>query len=279
MMTMPVFLFPRRGAALCVAGALALSGAALAQSAPVPAPASLAAAPQPTPNAVVLAGTVPDEATHQAILQRVRELYGSDHVVDEIAIGPVVAPPNWSGYVQKLVSPDLKQVSHGQLAINGNIVELKGEVGNEALRQQVVSNLSTQLNPTYTVRNGLRVASNQQATVDAALANRIVQFESGSAMLTPAGRAVLDDMVAALKALPAGQKVQVIGHTDDVGPRDANIALSAARADSVKAYLVGRDIPAAMLEPSGAGPDRPVMSNDTPEGRARNRRIEFRVSQ
>ena len=111
------------------------------------------------------------------------------------------------------------------------------------------------------------------------LGNRIVQFESGSAMLTPAGRAVLDDMVAALKALAPGQKVQVIGHTDDVGPRDANIALSAARADSVKAYLVSRDVPGAMLETSGAGPDRPVAPNDTPEGRARNRRIEFRVSQ
>jgi OOP family OmpA-OmpF porin len=277
MMTMPVFpLRPRHLAAALVAGCSAAVGAAAAATS---APASLAGLGQPAPNAVVVNGTVPDESTHQAILQRVRELYGSDHVVDEIAVGPVVAPPNWTGYVQKLIGADLKQVSHGELAVNGNIVELKGEVGNEALRQQVVSNLSTQLNPTYTVRNGLRVASNQQAVVDNALGNRIVQFESGSAMLTPVGRAVLDDMVAALRALPAGQKVQIIGHTDDLGPRDGNIALSAARADSVKAYLVAHAISAEMLETSGAGPDRPVASNDTAEGRARNRRIEFRVSQ
>ncbi len=230
------------------------------------------------PNAVVVAGTVPDEATRQAILQRAREVYGHDRVVDQLGIGPVLAPPNWSQYVQRVISPNLKQVSRGQLAINGNTIDLKGEVGNEAVRQQLASDMSTQLNPTYTVRNGLRVTTGEQAVLDNALANRVVEFESGSATLTPKGRAVLDEMVAALRTLPAGRKVQVIGHTDNLGGRDANIALSAARADTVKGYLVGKQLPEAMIETSGAGPDRPVAPNSSAEGRARNRRIEFRVS-
>ncbi len=230
------------------------------------------------PNAVVVTGTVPDEATRQAVLQKTREVYGADRVVDQLAIGAVVAPPNWSNYVQKLITPDLKQVSRGQLAITGNTIDVRGEVGNEAVRQQLVSQMSTQLNPTYTVRNGLRVTTSEQTVLDDALANRVVEFESGSATLTPKGRGVLDEMVTALKTLPAGRKVQVIGHTDSQGGRDANIALSAARADTVKAYLVGKQIPDTMLETSGAGPDRPVASNATPDGRARNRRIEFRVS-
>jgi len=254
----------------------ALLGIALAATAAMATPATVA---PPVPNAVVVAGTVPDEATRQAILQKAREVYGADRVVDQLAIGPVVAPPSWSTYVQRLISPDLKQVSHGQLAVSGNNIDLKGEVGNEATRQQLVSAMSTQLNPTYTVRNGLRVASNEQGVIDNALANRIVEFESGSATLTPKGRAILDEMVAPLKALPAQRRVQVIGHTDNLGSRDANIALAAARADAVKAYLVGKAIPAEMIETSGAGPDRPVVSNATAEGRARNRRIEFRVSQ
>jgi OOP family OmpA-OmpF porin len=160
---------------------------------------------------------VPDEATRQVILQRAREVYGADRVVDQLGIGPVVAPPNWGQYVQRMISPNLKQVSRGELAVSGNTIDLKGEVGNEALRQQVVSEMSTQLNPTYTVRNGLRVNSGEQAVLDNALANRVVEFESGSATLTPKGRAVLDEMVAALKTLPAGRKVQVIGHTDGEG--------------------------------------------------------------
>ena len=231
------------------------------------------------PHTVVVAGTVPDEATRQAMLQRVRELYGAERVVDQLGVGAVVAPPHWAGYVQRILSPELKQVSRGQLAIHGNTVEVKGEVGNEALRQQVVSQISTQLNPTYTVRNGLRVRADEQAIIDQALAHRIVEFESGSAVLTPAGRAVLDELVGPLKSLPAHRKVQVVGHTDSVGSREANIALSAARADAVKAYLVSRQIPAQMIEASGVGPDRPVASNATAEGRARNRRIEFRVSE
>jgi OOP family OmpA-OmpF porin len=250
---------------LVCAAALLIGGTAHAQGTAVP-------------NAVVVSGTVPDEATRQVILQRAREVYGADRVVDQLGIGPVVAPPNWGQYVQRMISPNLKQVSRGELAVSGNTIDLKGEVGNEALRQQVVSEMSTQLNPTYTVRNGLRVSSGEQAVLDNALANRVVEFESGSATLTPKGRAVLDEMVAALKTLPAGRKVQVIGHTDGLGARDANIALSAARADTVKGYLVGKQIPEAMLETSGAGPDRPVASNATAEGRARNRRIEFRVS-
>jgi OmpA-OmpF porin, OOP family len=267
--------FVRAVAAAALAACTASAGA---QASAPAANARIAAAPA-TPNAVVVAGTVPDEATRQAILQRTREIYGADRVVDQLAIGPVVAPPNWSGYVQRLIGPGLKQVSRGQLAISGNTVDLKGEVGNEALRQQVVSDMSTQLNPTYTVRNGLRVASNEQGVIDNALANRIVEFESGSATLTPRGVAVLDEVLNAMKTLPPGRKVQVIGHTDNLGSRDANIALAAARADSVKAYLVAKAMPADMIEPSGAGPDRPVASNATPDGRARNRRIEFRVSQ
>ena len=253
------------------AGAMPAPGAASRASLGAPAPLA--------PNAVVVAGTVPDEATRQAIVQRAREVYGNDRVVDQLAIGPVVAPPNWSGYVQKLISPGLKQVSRGQLAINGNTVDLKGEVGNEAVRQQLVSDLSTQLNPTYSVRNGLRVASNEQGVLDQALANRIVEFESGSATLTPKGTGILEEIVAAIRSLPPGRKVQVVVHTDGLGPREANIALAAARADTVRAYLVSKGIPASMIESSGAGPDRPVVSNATAEGRARNRRIEFRVSQ
>ena len=240
-------------------------------------PPALPGVPGALPNAVVVAGTVPDEATRQAILQRAREVYGADRVVDQLALGVVVAPPNWSGHVQRLIGPGLKRVSRGELAIQGNTVELTGEVGDEAQRQQVVSELSTQLDPTYTVRNGLRVVSVDQGLLDHALANRIVEFESGSATLTPKGCVVLDEIAAALKALPADRKVQVIGHTDNLGDRAANIALAAARAESVKAYLAVRDIAAATIETSGAGPDRPVVSNATAQGRARNRRIEFRV--
>lgn len=252
-----------------------ISAAALAL--PVGGPA-LAQTSGAAPNQVVVAGTVPDEATRNAILARVREIYGAERVVDQLGVGQVVAPPNWSGYVQKLVSPQLKQVSRGQLAIDGNNIELKGEVANESQRQQLAADMATALNPTYAVRNGLRVAAQEQSVLDATLANRLIEFEAGSSVLRPAGRTILDEMAAALLKM-GSKRVEVIGHTDSQGARDTNIVLSLARADAVRSYLADKGVPPSLITTSGSGPDRPVAGNDTPEGRARNRRIEFRVSQ
>ena len=228
------------------------------------------------PGQVVVAGTVPDEATRVAVITRLRELYGAERVVDQLSLGSVVAPPQWSQHVQKLLSPSLKQVSHGQLSVQGQTVDLKGEVGNEAVRQQLASEMAQSLNPTYTVRNGLRVAVQEQAVVDQALANRIVEFEPGSAVLRPAGLLILDEMAAAMARLK-GRRFEVIGHTDAQGSHASNVSLSLARAQAVKGYLVSKGLPADSLSTSGLGPDQPVASNATDEGRARNRRIEFRV--
>lgn len=251
------------------------------------APAIRPAAAVPSPTAavstrqgqVVVAGTVPDESTRQAILARVRELYGNDRVLDQLGVGNLVAPPNWAQHVQRALQPDLKQVSRGQLSIQGNVLEIKGEVSNEAQRQQVLSQIATQLNnPTYTVRNSLRVSAAGQEAVDTALANRIVEFEPSSATLTATGQSVLDQLAPVLLQL-SGRKFEVIGHTDSLGARAANVALSAARAETVKVYLAKKGVPETAITTSGVGPDRPVADNNLPDGRARNRRIEFRVSQ
>ena len=251
-------------AACCAATAAAQNTA--------PAPAA------PEPGQVLASGTVPDEATKAAVLAKLRDLYGPERVVDQIAVGPVAMPANWNGYVQKLITPDLRQISRGQLRIDGSNVSLRGEVANEALRQRIASNVATNLNPTYTVNNGLRVAAAEQALLDDTLANRTVEFDSGQATLTPAGRAILDEMAAAMLKLK-GRRIEIIGHTDSAGLRASNVSLSRARAATVKAYLAAHGIAEDNLTASGQGPDRPIASNDTAEGRARNRRIEFRLAQ
>jgi OOP family OmpA-OmpF porin len=114
--------------------------------------------------------------------------------------------------------------------------------------------------------------------LDAALADRIIEFESGKAALADSGKAILDQMSAVLLRLK-DKKVQVIGHTDNAGSRAGNLSLSQARAEAVKAYVTGRGVNPDMVSVSGEGPDRPVADNRTPEGRARNRRIEFKVVQ
>ena len=248
----------------------AFSTAALAQASGAPVTEE--------PAKVIASGTVPDEASHAAILGKLRDLYGSANVVDHLEVGGVVPPPNWTENMGKILNANLKQVHKGQMQVNGTQIAIKGNVANEAQRQKVVSDMATSLNPTYSVDNGLVVASGTaQNVLDKTLSNRVVEFESSAATLTPAGRLILDEMVVAIKQIGT-PKVQVLGHTDSSGNRLTNIALSLARANTVRAYLIEKGIPADSLSAVGSGPDHPVTANDTPEGRAKNRRIEFRLA-
>jgi OOP family OmpA-OmpF porin len=227
---------------------------------------------------ILVTGTVADEASKAGLLARLREVYGAERVVDQVSIGTVATPANWNEHVQRLIGPNLKLISRGQLKVDGSNVSLRGDVASEAQRQQIATDIAASLNPTYVVNNGLRVAATEQGVLDAALANRIIEFESGKATLTDSGRGILDQMAAALQRLH-GIRVEVIGHTDNAGSRAGNLSLSQARAEAVKNYVANRGINPELIAVSGEGPDRPVADNRTAEGRARNRRIEFKVIQ
>jgi OmpA-OmpF porin, OOP family len=237
--------------------------------------AGAAAAPEPVAP-IVVTGTVADEASKAGLLARLRDVYGAERVVDQLAVGGVATPANWSEHLQKLIGPNLKLITRGQLKVDGTNVSLRGDVANEAQRQQIATDIAASLDQTYVVNNGLRVAASEQGVLDAALANRIIEFESGKATLTESGKEILDQMAAALMKLK-GVRVEVIGHTDNAGSRAGNLSLSQARAEAVKAYVAGRGINGEQIAVSGEGPDRPVADNRTADGRARNRRIEFKV--
>jgi outer membrane protein OmpA-like peptidoglycan-associated protein len=103
---------------------------------------------------------------------------------------------------------------------------------------------------------------------------RGVNFESGSAALKSDSYPVLDQIVRSLKAYPE-VRIEIAGYTDNVGGGEFNVELSRRRAESVKQYLVNSGISAGRLTAVGHGKADPVASNDTPAGRAENRRIEF----
>jgi outer membrane protein OmpA-like peptidoglycan-associated protein len=102
-----------------------------------------------------------------------------------------------------------------------------------------------------------------------------INFDFDKATLKPGSEKVLLEIVKLLKSSP-DLKVEVQGHTDNVGGKDYNLKLSQARAETVKAFLVLHGIEASRLTPKGYGLDRPVASNDTEEGRAKNRRVELK---
>lgn len=112
--------------------------------------------------------------------------------------------------------------------------------------------------------------------VEQTVALQSVNFEFGSDALTAEAKAILDGIAKSLAAQTA-VKVQVTGHTDSLGPQSYNLTLSQKRAKSVVAYLSSVGVDAARLTSEGEGEFAPVASNDTEEGRAKNRRVEFKI--
>jgi len=101
-----------------------------------------------------------------------------------------------------------------------------------------------------------------------------VQFKSGSSELMNDSKLIIQKVIRSLKDYPEIH-LEISGHTDNTGSRSSNIKLSKKRADSVKDYLVSQGITSNRLRAIGLGPDHPIASNNTVEGRSKNRRIEF----
>jgi OmpA-OmpF porin, OOP family len=101
-----------------------------------------------------------------------------------------------------------------------------------------------------------------------------IYFDTGSATIKPESEPALEEMVKLLNSSPT-LNVYVIGHTDSVGSLDSNLKLSSDRAASVVKAIVSKGIAASRLKSAGVGPYSPVASNDTDEGKSKNRRVEL----
>jgi OOP family OmpA-OmpF porin len=101
-------------------------------------------------------------------------------------------------------------------------------------------------------------------------------FETGKSDLKPESYKVIDELVEYLNR-KSDERIEIGGHTDDVGKPDANMALSLARANTVRAYLLSKGISPDRVTAKGYGMDDPIADNSTAEGRAQNRRTEVKI--
>ena len=104
-----------------------------------------------------------------------------------------------------------------------------------------------------------------------------VNFDFNSANLTTLAKSNLDKLVTVLKNNP-DTNINIYGHTDSIGSDAVNLRISAQRAAAVKNYFVANGISASRMFTEGLGKSSPIASNDTDAGRAKNRRVEFKVN-
>ena len=122
-------------------------------------------------------------------------------------------------------------------------------------------------------------ATDESASADADTLNNelgleSITFETASARITAEGEVVLNQVATYLTANPDIQ-VEIAGHTDSDGEEATNLVLSQARADAVLAYLSGKGVASERMTSVGYGETQPITTNDTIEGKAANRRIDF----
>jgi len=127
-----------------------------------------------------------------------------------------------------------------------------------------------------TVRRGVAKVDMSVQRIEVNRSYRVndIKFASNSAEIARSSEYILDELIAFLKENPT-IRIRIEGHTDNVGQLADNMALSNDRAFTVMGYLQGKGVAASRLSFKGLGPTKPLASNDTPEGRAANRRTEF----
>jgi OOP family OmpA-OmpF porin len=237
--------------------------------------------------AVLLEGVVLTEQQRRQLVAQAEFRYGAENVTDLLTVsGLAPATSGASGRVLKLATliQSLPRAAEGVASLTDDDLAFRGVVPTDADKAAIDEFLATtegrQTPDPSEVSVDSTIVENEiddlQAQFDALaveIRERVV-FETGSDVLDPIATETLDKVVALMTQyeLPV---VEIRGHTDDQGDATANQVLSEARAAAVVAYLAEAGIDEARMRFLGIGEAEPIASNDTPEGRAENRRVEL----
>lgn len=243
---------------------------------------------------VILSGAVPSEITRQSLMGAARAAFPGADPVDEMQVAGGAASPAFARVARSAIRA-LARLETGEVRIIDSHVAFIGDATGEGAR--AIHALFAEPPPPFRVRyaftidgldvqnpelQGLNLNSGDAETCERAfdrlMERNVINFPENSAAIDPSSRRILDAL--ATVALRCDRfALEVAGHTDNVGAREANMTLSRARADAVANYLAAQGVSRSRLTARGYGPDSPRISNDTEAGRAANRRIEFYVGE
>lgn len=235
-------------------------------------------------------GELSDDANRDALVAALDELFPRGVDADGLTTKEGAASErDWLSKIINLAQIGAESLPEGEIFINpgASLVQVTGQYETRQDRRDArdaiddvigettfafVSGLSIPEPAAFTAEDVVEL----QEDLDDLIEGKVVEFELNSDVLTPVGTALLDEVLAALVTFPA-VPIEIAGHTDNQGTPEENMDLSERRARTAFDYLVigGQDPERFVVV--GYGEDEPVASNDTSDGRARNRRIEFKA--
>jgi outer membrane protein OmpA-like peptidoglycan-associated protein len=242
--------------------------------------------------AAILSATVANEADKSRLIEILDRALGAGRYTADVTVDPQAAPAEWLAQIEALVP--LMRISRADITIDGQNIELGGAAG--APGSVWASHIRELFGPSYKVSvfdpveavSAATVAfkmaiDNQMKTgscdgVDRVLNLQVIDFAKSSGHVPATAGGNLNETAQLLKTCTArGQTVALTieSFSDNIGDAEANLNLSAKRAESVRAYLVQAGVPASSLSSKGYGVAQPIAGNLTERGRFANRRIVF----
>jgi len=245
---------------------------------------------------VQYAGVVADEKSRTTILDGLSSVFGAANCSGELELDPRVGPASWLAGLGALL-PRFR-LSGADLLLEGNDIKVGGWLS-DTERSKLLDAIKLQFGSGFSFgflgdKTGEAVKTGADRTRAALAALRagyggadlvkalnlwVINFSTDSAEVPLDSLPLVTAAAQAILGAPPTLVIEIAGHTDNSGDPARNRALSEARAVSVREALVVVGVPAGRLKARGYGSDIPVASNETPAGRFRNRRIEFKTQQ
>lgn len=239
---------------------------------------------------VTVTGDISSSDLRTSLIQALRQSAGVS-TVDDSALNIVDGIPSeavWIDEMAGLVAQAIAGLDEGSFFVNpgAKIFKVSGVTESRQLKSDIEETAAVAAQASgFLFTPGVIVPRAEdapteeeveelQSNLDELIEGKVVEFEGGSAELSAAGRALLDEIFAALQA-NLNVPVTIHGHASSEGASSVNQQLSEDRAAAVRDYLVAKGSDPNRFIVIGHGDTQPVASNDTEEGRARNRRIEF----
>jgi OOP family OmpA-OmpF porin len=277
-------------AAILAAGAVALGLLAIVCLPRHLAPLTISMPPTPATfharleeEVLTLRGSLPNETSKAAIIQRAQQLYGATpgRVVDQLTVDPRVGPAAWADTVP-MVLPILGHMTErGSIIIDGRSIVLSGRVENDRAKATLLRDIAPLTQAGLKLEDHILAAPLQtsslslQKKLNEILSHAAIEFESNTTTITPRGRATLDQLITLLHRAPH-TAIEIGGHTDKYGEPGYNLELSRRRAETVRHYFINHGL-TNRFTAIGYGASRPLSAAQTRAGLQQNRRIELRV--
>jgi len=233
---------------------------------------------------LTLTGYVPDNNVHAAIAAAATRKFFGEKVVDNLKAS-IGAPAGFAGAMVPALGA-LSRLSTGTLVVADREVKISGDALYDAAAAQLRASPARDFPPGWQVKADISVKP-AAAPVDPTVCQQLfsdllakgqIRFEPRRATIDPDSAGLLDRLIETALRCPTAN-IEIAGHTDSDGGDAFNQTLSEKRAQAVADYLVKAGLPTDRFTAKGYGSSQPVATNDTDEGKAQNRRIDFLVKE